>query len=304
MSDSNHTEISLQLADKQYSYDKSKVVVITGLSGAGKSLALKSLEDLGYEAIDNIPLSLLIALIRLSASARPLAIGIDIRTRDFNVTTMLAEIDHLVQKSSIELSLLFLISDDTVLCRRFKETRRRHPLAPDRPLLDGIRHERKLISPLEKRADLVIDTSALHPSKLKRVLCSHFKLTSKPSMIIFVISFSYRNGLPREADLIFDVRFLDNPHYVEILRPLTGRDEQVVKYVSKDPDFSQFFEVLTTLLKISLPRFIAESRSYLTIAIGCTGGKHRSVVVSEKLTNWLREQDQQVDLWHRELEAM
>jgi UPF0042 nucleotide-binding protein len=279
-----------------------KVVVVTGLSGAGKSHALKSLEDLGYEAVDNIPLSLLAALIRPGATSRPLAIGIDIRTRDFAVTAMLTEMDRLVQESRIDLTLLFVVADDDVLCRRFTETRRRHPLAPDRPLLDGIRHERLLVSPLEERADLVIDTSALPPAELKRLLAGHFELNRKPSLLVFVTSFSYRQGLPREADLVFDARFLDNPFYVASLRSLTGRDGPVVDHVEGDPGFPQFFAALTTLLEPLLPRFAAEGKSYLTIAIGCTGGRHRSVVIAEKLASWLRERDQQVDLRHRELE--
>jgi UPF0042 nucleotide-binding protein len=279
-----------------------KVVVVTGLSGAGKSLALKSLEDLGYEAVDNLPLSLLAGLIRTGGSARPLAIGIDIRTRDFAVAAILTEMDRLVHENGIELSLLFVVADDDVLCRRFTETRRRHPLAPDRPLIDGIRHERELVLPLEERADLVIDTSALPPAELKRLLTGHFELSKRPSLTVFVTSFSYRQGLPREADLVFDVRFLDNPHYDPSLRPLTGRDAPVVQYVERDPGFAQFFAALTTLLEPLLPRFAAEGKSYLTIAVGCTGGRHRSVVIAEKLASWLRERDQQVDLRHRELE--
>jgi UPF0042 nucleotide-binding protein len=279
-----------------------KVVVVTGLSGAGKSMALKSLEDLGYEAVDNLPLSLLAALIRPGTSARPLAIGIDIRTRDFAVAAMLTEMDRLVAKNGIDLRLLFVVADDEVLCRRFTETRRRHPLAPDRPLIDGIRHERELVSPLEGRADLVIDTSALPPAELKRLLTGHFELNRKSSLAVFVTSFSYRQGLPREADLVFDARFLDNPHYDAALRPLTGCDAPVVRYVEKDPGFTQFFTALTALLEPLLPRFAAEGKCYLTIAIGCTGGRHRSVVIAEKLAIWLRERDQQVDLRHRELE--
>jgi UPF0042 nucleotide-binding protein len=279
-----------------------KVVVVTGLSGAGKSLALKSLEDLGYEAVDNLPLSLFAALIRSGLSAQPLAIGIDIRTRDFAVAAMLAEMDRMVREKRIDLTLLFVVADDDVLCRRFTETRRRHPLAPDRPLLDGIRHERELVSPLVSRADLVIDTSALPPAELKRLLAGHFGRDHTPSLLVFVTSFSYRQGLPREADLVFDARFLDNPHYVAALRPLTGRDAPVVAHVEGDPGFPQFFAALTALLEPLLPRFAAEGKSYLTIAIGCTGGRHRSVVIAEKLAGWLRERDQQVDLRHRELE--
>ena len=220
-----------------------KLVVVTGMSGAGKTLALKSLEDLGYEAVDNLPLSLLGSLLRPGELIRPLAIGIDIRTRDFGVVSMLAEMDRLMAERRLDMRLLFVDCDDEVLCRRFTETRRRHPLAPDRPLIDGIRHERELVSPLAASADLVIDTSSLPPAELKRVLAGYFELTCKPALVVFVTSFSYRQGLPREADLVFDARFLDNPFYVPELQPLTGRDEKIVRYVEADPGFRAFFRL-------------------------------------------------------------
>jgi len=278
------------------------VVVVTGLSGAGKSLTLKWLEDLGYEAVDNLPLSMLGALLRGGEPGKPLAIGIDIRTRDFGAQSMMAELDRLQEKTKVPLFLLFLESDDEVLSRRFTETRRRHPLAIDRPLLDGIAHERKLVSPLKSRADLVIDTSSLAPVELRRVLAGHFQREAKAPLLLFVTSFSYRRGLPREADLVFDVRFLDNPHYVPELKPHSGRDEDVAAFIAADPGFAPFFAGLTSLIRPLLPRFTAEGKSYLTIAIGCTGGRHRSVYVAEKLAAWLREQGQQVDLRHRDLE--
>ena len=279
-----------------------EVVVVTGMSGAGKSLTLKWLEDLGYEAVDNLPLSLLGPLLRGGEPGRPLAIGIDIRTRDFGAQSMMAELDRLHEETKVPLFLLFVDSDDEVLSRRFTETRRRHPLAIDRPLLDGISHERILVSPLKSRADLVIDTSSLPPAELRRVLAGHFQRDAKAPLLLFVTSFSYRRGLPREADLVFDVRFLDNPHYIPTLRPHTGRDEDVAAFIAADAGFAPFFAGLTALICPLLPRFTAEGKSYLTIAIGCTGGRHRSVYVAEKLAAWLREQGQQVDLRHRDLE--
>lgn len=278
------------------------VVVVTGMSGAGKSLTLKWLEDLGYEAVDNLPLSMLGALLRGGEPGRPLAIGIDIRTRDFGAQSMLAELDRLREEAQIPLSLVFMESDDDVLSRRFTETRRRHPLAVDRPLLDGIAHERKLVSPLKARADLVIDTSSLPPAELRRLLAGHFRREERAPLLLFFTSFSYRRGLPREADLVFDVRFLDNPHYVPSLKPHSGRDQDVADFIAADPGFAAFFTGLTSLIRPLLPRFAAEGKSYLTIAIGCTGGRHRSVYVAEKLAAWLREQGQQVDLRHRDLE--
>lgn len=280
----------------------SRVVVVSGMSGAGKTQALKTLEDLGYEAVDNLPLSLLGPLVRPGGRDHPLAIGIDIRTRDFGVATMLAEMDRLHRQSHLSMTLLFMDCDDDTLCRRFTETRRRHPLAADRPLIDGIRHERELLEPLRERSDLVVDTSLSPPGELKRLLSGHFGLEQKPGLVVFVTSFSYRRGLPREADLVFDARFLANPHYVPELRPLTGRDSRVADYVRADPGFAQFFTALRDLIGPLLPRFAAEGKSYLTIAVGCTGGRHRSVTIAEMLAQWLREHGQRVDLRHRELE--
>jgi len=276
--------------------------MVTGMSGAGKTLALKALEDMGYEAVDNLPLSLMEALLRTGELKRPLAVGVDIRTRDFGAASLMTGMDALTEATGIDLKLLFVDCDDEVLKRRFTETRRRHPLATDRPLADGIRHERELVSPLRGRADVMIDTSSLPPGELKRVLSGHFGLDSKPALGVFVTSFSYRRGLPREADLVFDARFLINPHYVPELRGLTGRDEAVRSYVEADAGFSQFFAALTDLLGPLLPRFAAEGKSYLTIAVGCTGGRHRSVAIAEKLAQWLRDRGQNVDLRHRELE--
>jgi len=279
-----------------------KLVVVTGMSGAGKTLALKALEDLGYEAVDNLPLSMLSALVRAGGLNRPLAVGIDIRTRDFGAASMLAGMDEMGRDGAVDMKLVFMTCDDETLSRRFTETRRRHPLAIDRPLMDGIRHERELVTPLLGRSDITIDSSALPPAQLKRLLAGHFALDRKPGLVVFVTSFSYRRGLPREADLVFDARFLSNPHYDPALRPLTGRDDPVVRYIQRDPGYDAFIASLTGLIGPLLPRFAAEGKSYLTIAVGCTGGRHRSVAIAERLTLWLRENGQSVDLRHRELE--
>ncbi len=278
------------------------VVIVTGMSGAGRTHSLKALEDLGYEAVDNLPLSLLVNLVRGESAGRPLAIGIDIRTRDFGVEPVLQEIDKLLATGDRRVSLLFVDCDDEVLRRRYTETRHRHPLAADRPLIDGIEHERRLISPLRARADVVIDTSTLPPGRLKHLIEGQFGPQREGGLVVFVTSFSYRRGLPREADLVFDVRFLRNPHYDPGLRPMTGRDAAVAEYVAADPDFTNFFRNLTGLVEPLVPRFAAEGKSYLTIAVGCTGGRHRSVVIAEYLAEWLRQRGQRVDLRHRELE--
>ena len=278
------------------------VVIVTGMSGAGRTLALKAFEDLGYETVDNLPLTLLPNLVRGDSGGRPLAIGIDIRTRDFGVDPVLEGIDRMVADCGKPAKLLFVDCDDDVLCRRYTETRHRHPLAIDRPLLDGIKHERRLIGPLRSRADVVVDTSQLPPGQLKRLIEGHFNLSRDHGLVVFVTSFSFRRGLPREADLVFDARFLRNPHYDPVLRPFTGRDAPVVDYVAADPDFTTFFDRLTGLLGPLMPRYAAEGKTYLTIAIGCTGGRHRSVMVAERLAHWLRGQGQRVELRHRELE--
>ena len=281
-----------------------RVVIVTGLSGAGKTVALKGLEDLGWEAVDNLPLSLLGALVRSESDrVRPLAVGIDIRTRDFGVEPVLDTVERLMAEGGGRVDLLFLDCGDETLCRRYTESRRRHPLAADRPLQDGIRHERALLQPLRARADLVIDTTELSPAALRHLLAGAFtREDEQRGLVVFVTSFAYRNGLPREADLVFDARFLANPHYRPELRPLTGRDQAVADYVTADPAFAPFLEALTGLLAPLLPRFAAEGKSYLTIAIGCTGGRHRSVAVAEQVAAWVRRQGKRVDLRHRELE--
>lgn len=279
------------------------VVIVTGLSGAGRSTALRALEDLGYEAVDNPPLVLLAGLLHADAPApRPMAIGIDVRTRDFAAPTSLALLDRIVAESGRRTTLLFLDCEDEVLGRRFTETRRRHPLATDRPVLDGIRREREVVWPLRRRADLVIDTTALPPAELKRILEGHFALGTAPGLALSVMSFSYRQGLPREADLVIDVRFLDNPHYDPVLRPLTGRDAAVGARVAADPDFQAFFDGLTGWLAPLLPRYAKEGKSYLTIAIGCTGGKHRSVYVAERLAAWLSAAGRPARVHHRDVD--
>ncbi|MHA1109421.1 MAG: RNase adapter RapZ [Alphaproteobacteria bacterium] len=282
---------------------RTRILLITGMSGAGKSAALKALEDSGYEAVDNLPLSLLSSLVTPTAGkGRPLAIGIDIRTRDFGIEPLLQEIDELIRNAELEVLLLFLDCDDEVLRRRYSETRRRHPLAVDRPVTDGIKHERRLLSALRDRADQVIDTTNVTLNDLRRQLHGQFSLDEGTRFALFVMSFSYRRGLPREADLVFDVRFLDNPHYQEKLRPLTGLDDAVGAFIAADPGYDSFFDSLTNLLGPLLPRFSSEGKSYLTIAVGCTGGRHRSVFIAEQLAAWLGGQGQRVNVAHRDLD--
>ncbi len=277
------------------------VVLVTGISGAGRSSTLKVLEDIGYESIDNLPLNLLDAILSDGAPLRPVAVGVDIRTRDFSAGPVLDELDRLEQDPRISTRLLFLDCDSDIIARRYTETRRPHPLAHDRPLADGVAAERRLIEPLRRRADLVIDTSGLSPNDFRQLLTGHFDPSGAPGMTIFVTSFSYRIGVPRAADLVFDMRFLSNPHYVEDLRALSGLDEAVVDHIKRDAGFEEFFERWTALLEPLLPRYESEGKSYLTISTGCTGGRHRSVAMAETLAEWLRQQGRRVTVSHRDI---
>lgn len=280
-----------------------RVVIVTGLSGAGKSTALHAFEDMGYEAVDNLPLVLLDRLVvdPRPQARKPLAVGIDIRTRDFDVRGLLAVIDRLRTHPDLDVDLLFLDADDHVLARRYTETRRRHPIGGDLPLTDGITLERQIVAALRDRADAVIDTSRLPVADFRALMEEQFGTEANPGMRVVVMSFGFRNGLPREADLVFDVRFLRNPHYVEDLRPKTGQSPDVGAYIAQDPALSGFLESLKTLIGPLLPRYEAEGKSYLTIAVGCTGGKHRSVYVAEQLFHWLEAMGRRPTLRHRDM---
>ena len=276
------------------------LLVVTGQSGAGLTTALKILEDLGYETVDNLPLSLLPG-IAASESARPLALGIDIRTRGFETSDVIATLKAIDAQRRGGVTLVFLAAAPEALLRRFEATRRRHPLAPDRPVVDGIRHERALIQPLQDAADLTIDTTDFAPVDLRRVLEGHFTPAAHGGMTISIVSFAYRNGVPREADLVFDVRFLRNPHYDPVLGPRTGNDPQVAAFVAADPGYAAFCTALDALLLPLLPRYRDEGKAYLTMAVGCTGGRHRSVVVAERLKGVLQRAGYPASLHHRDL---
>jgi UPF0042 nucleotide-binding protein len=283
-------------------------VLITGLSGAGRRTALHALEDLGYVAVDNVPLALLGDLMRSTAGsmgemAAPLAFGIDTRTYGFDAKTLVRRLQQLRQQPGLAARLLYLDCDTEILQRRYTESRRPHPLAPDRPVVDGIADERLQLDWMRDSADVMIDTSALSPHQFNQVLGGHFSLGRQAGLRITVMSFSYRRGLPREADLVFDVRFLKNPHYVPELKPLTGADRPVVEFIATDPDYEPFIGRLEGLIGPLLPRFDAEGKSYLTIAVGCTGGRHRSIAVAGRLADWLRSAGRSVTLMHRDTDV-
>ncbi len=283
------------------------LLLVTGMSGAGKSSVLKALEDLGYEAIDNLPFSLLPGLIETVDDGpeyergHGLAIGIDSRTRAFQTDRFVRHYEALKRAPGFAVSLVFCDCSDEVLHRRFTETRRRHPLAVDRPVLDGILREREVMMPLRDLADVVFDTTTLTIHDLRRLVAGHFSPDARDELTLAIMSFSYRRGLPREADLVFDVRFLANPHYVDELRDKTGWAPEVGAFIASDPQFDDFMARLDALLELLLPRYRQEGKSYLTIAIGCTGGRHRSVYVAEQLAARMRDANHRVRVIHREI---
>lgn len=282
--------------------NRRRIVIITGLAGSGMSTALKMLEDLGFEAVDNLPLSVVPTLAdERREQEQPLAIVVDSRTRDFSAANATAMLERLKRDGTHTVDFIFMECDTDVLRQRYTETRRRHHLAIDRPVEDGIRRDRQLLEPLRDHADVVVDTSISTIHDLRRQLAERFALDRQPGLSVFVTSFAFRRGLPREADLVFDVRFLDNPHWDPELRDLTGLDKPVQFKVSGDPEFPGFFVRLTALLQPLLPLYSREGKSYLTIAIGCTGGKHRSVFTSELLASWLRDEGYRVGIAHRDL---
>ncbi len=300
-------------ADSTLSLARRRLLLVTGMSGAGKSTALKALEDIGYEVVDNLPLSLLSNLVRPSETAgaargaadasRPLALCIDVRTRQFDLEHFEHDIAPLLDRADLDATLLFLDGDDEALRRRFTETRRPHPLAADRPIIDGILHERERLNWLKSRADLTVNTSELSIIDLRRLLEGHFSHPAEPELSIFVVSFSYPRGLPADADLVFDVRFLSNPHYESNLRPLSGLDLAVGRHIEADSAFAPFFANLKDMLISLLPAYEREGKSYLTIAVGCTGGRHRSVFVAERVGEALSATGRQVGVRHRDLSA-
>jgi len=295
------TKLSHQ--DQTSKSSRRRIVLLTGMSGAGLSTALKAFEDLGYEAVDNLRLGLIATLVEDKAvTSAALAVAVDTRNANFTVDELLRVTHQLTKNQELDVKLVFLECSDEALQQRFTETRRRHPLAIDRPVTDGIRREREMLWKLRDEADHVIDTSLMSIHDLRRLIVGHYRIDSAAGLTLFITSFSYRHGVPREADLVFDARFLANPHWDVKLRALTGKDANVAKYVKQDPDFAAFMEHMTKLLLPLLPRYQQEGKSYLTIAIGCTGGRHRSVLVTEQLAMELAGHGYIVGIGHRDLD--
>jgi len=279
-----------------------RVVLITGPSGAGRSTAINALEDMGFEAIDNLPLSLLPRLVDGEPLDRPLAIGLDIRNRDFEVNAILDAIRLLANNANVSLDVLFLECSKDVLLRRYSETKRRHPMAPDDSPEFGIETEIELLAPIRHQATVHIDTSDYSPHDLKNALQDWFDPEHSAKMAISVQSFAYKRGVPRGVDMVFDCRFLRNPHWDAVLRKLDGRYESVRNFVQEDVRCAPFFQHVSELIELLLPAFIEEGKTHVTIGFGCTGGQHRSVTLAEMLMNALAKQGWQASIRHRELE--
>ncbi|EHD5031722.1 RNase adapter RapZ [Listeria monocytogenes] len=260
-----------------------KLVIITGMSGAGKTVAMQSLEDLGYFCVDNLPPSLLPKfweLMKESDKMDKIALVMDLRGREF-FDSIEPALDELNNTNFITTKILFLEADDKVLVSRYKETRRHHPLEPNGSVLDGINAERELLSDLKGRSQLVINTSNMAPRELRERINNEFQTEDKDIFNVQLMSFGFKYGIPIDADLVFDVRFLPNPHYIDKMRPLTGLDEDVYEYVMKWPETQTFLDKLVDLLMFTLPFYKREGKTQLVIAIGCTGGQHRSVALTE-----------------------
>ena len=279
-----------------------RVVLVTGPSGAGRSTAINVLEDLGYEVIDNLPLSLLPRLLEGPPIDRPLALGLDVRNRDFSVNALLDLIRRLAGNPVVEAEVLYLDASAEVLLRRYSETRRRHPLAPTEAPELGIAREFDLLAPVRAQATVLIDTSELTPHDLRAELQNWFDPEQSGRLAVSVQSFSYKRGVPRGVDMVFDCRFLRNPHWEPELRALDGRNDRVLAYIEQDPLFQRFFKSITDMTDLLLPAYRDEGKTHLTIGFGCTGGQHRSVAMAQKLANALAKAGWQVSIRHRELE--
>jgi RNase adapter protein RapZ len=282
---------------------ESEIVVVTGPAGSGRSTAIRALEDLGFEAIDNLPISLLPRLFAGPPLRRPVVVGIDPRNRDFDVDGLTATLEKVEREAHVRPVLVYVDCDVSTLIRRYSETRRRHPLSPSETPRVGIEREIALLEPLKARAGVLIDTSTLTPHDLKSEIEKLFGAGPEASdLVVGLESFSYKRGTPRGIDMVIDVRFLRNPHWDPDLRPKDGMSTDVQVFVKADPCFDTFYDKLLDLLRFLLPAYRAEGKSYFSLGLGCTGGRHRSVTLVEILAKTLAQEGWRVSTRHRDLE--
>ncbi len=279
-----------------------RIVLVTGPSGAGRSTAIRVLEDLGFEAIDNLPMGLLLHLLEGPENDRPMALGIDARNREFSTIGFIELAAKLRRMEQVDMSTLYLDCSDEVLLRRFSETRRRHPVAADASPETGVRQEKELLAPIREFADMLIDTSPLNVHQLREEVERWFAPQSGRHLAVSIESFSYKRGLPRGLDMVFDCRFLANPYWRPELRAEDGRNPDVARYVQSDANYAPFLDRVVDLLRHLLPAYRAEGKAHLSVAFGCTGGQHRSVATAEAVAKALAEEGQQVAIRHREME--
>lgn len=283
------------------------ILIVTGLSGAGKSTALHFLEDMDFETIDNFPLSLFDDLLKTKdgnpfhEENRPLAIGMDLRTRGFNIEGVSEQINNIKKDNQLRLKILFMDCDNNFLVKRFSETRRRHPISMDTTVIKGIQDERKIMEFLKVNSDIIVDTSGLTIHDTRRRLKGLFKQRPSQQILANILAFGFSKGVPRHADLIFDVRFLKNPYYQEHLRLKTGKDEDVGNYIMSDKNLKPFVTKVSDLLLSLLPLYKQEGKSYLTIAFGCTGGQHRSVFIAKKMQDLLDQNGYRTNTTYRDI---
>jgi len=292
------------MPDKAVGAHKTPIVIVTGPAGAGRTTAIRALEDFGYEAIDNLPLSLLERLLAGPPLDRPLAVGVDPRTRDFATLALLEAVSQIAGKGQYAAQLLYVDCSVEVLLQRFSETRRRHPSARDESPRVGVEREIEVLEDLRNSADILIDTTEMSPHDLRHELARLFAQSSETELAVSVQSFAFKRGAPRGLDMVMDLRFLRNPHWDPDLRPLDGRDPAVQAYVKEDPLYERFIESLSDITFLLLPAYKAEGKSYFSLGLGCTGGQHRSVFVAETFANALAEKGWQVSIRHRELERV
>jgi RNase adapter protein RapZ len=285
------------------SRDSRQLVIVTGLSGSGKGSVLNTLEDLGYYCVDNLPVSFIPTFSELyvqgSGEIERAALGVDAREGE-----QLEKLPEIFRKLSKEthVTLVFVEASDDVLMRRFSETRRPHPVGRNLPVRDGIREERRKMAPIRRLADVIIDTTKFNVHELQHIVAEQFQNPDLKPLVVSVVSFGFRHGIPTDADLVFDVRFLPNPHFVPKLRPFSGKDPRVARYIRSFSQTKVFLKKIEGLLTYLIPHYIAEGKSYLTIAFGCTGGRHRSVMMAEVIRRALAKKGYTVKVIHRDVD--